>query len=128
MPRWSACTPGRAGVSVNHATPTQAQRLVVLGMGKLGGRELSFSSDIDLSSFPRQKGQTDGARAKSPTEEFSADSGSLDQSAGQPTADGFVFRVDIRLRPFSDSGPLAISFAAFGDYYQNHGRDWGVTP
>ncbi|MER2603370.1 MAG: bifunctional [glutamate--ammonia ligase]-adenylyl-L-tyrosine phosphorylase/[glutamate--ammonia-ligase] adenylyltransferase [Candidatus Competibacter phosphatis] len=102
----------------------QAQRLVVLGMGKLGGRELNFSSDIDLIfTFPRQ-GQTDGARAVANEEFFRRLGQRLIKVLAEPTADGFVFRVDMRLRPFGDSGPLAISFAAFEDYYQNHGRDW----
>ncbi|MCB1823746.1 MAG: bifunctional [glutamate--ammonia ligase]-adenylyl-L-tyrosine phosphorylase/[glutamate--ammonia-ligase] adenylyltransferase [Candidatus Competibacteraceae bacterium] len=105
-------------------TDGQAQRLVVLGMGKLGGRELNFSSDIDLIfTFPRQ-GQTDGARAVANEEFFRRLGQRLIKVLAEPTADGFVFRVDMRLRPFGDSGPLAISFAAFEDYYQNHGRDW----
>ncbi len=102
----------------------QAQRLVVLGMGKLGGRELNFSSDIDLIfTFPRQ-GQTDGARAVANEEFFRRLGQRLIKVLAESTADGFVFRVDMRLRPFGDAGPLAISFAAFEDYYQNHGRDW----
>ena len=106
------------------AADGQAQRLVVLGMGKLGGRELNFSSDIDLIfTFPRQ-GQTDGARAVANEEFFRRLGQRLIKVLAEPTADGFVFRVDMRLRPFGDSGPLAISFAAFEDYYQNHGRDW----
>ncbi|MCU0809102.1 MAG: bifunctional [glutamate--ammonia ligase]-adenylyl-L-tyrosine phosphorylase/[glutamate--ammonia-ligase] adenylyltransferase, partial [Candidatus Contendobacter sp.] len=102
----------------------QPQRLVVLGMGKLGGRELNFSSDIDLIlTYPRQ-GQTDGARAISNEEFFRRLGQRLSKILAEPTADGFVFRVDLRLRPFGDSGPLAMSFGAFEDYYQNHGRDW----
>ncbi len=102
----------------------QPQRLVVLGMGKLGGRELNFSSDIDLIfAYPRQ-GQTDGARAISNEEFFRRLGQRLGKILAEATADGFVFRVDLRLRPFGDSGPLAMSFAAFEDYYQHHGRDW----
>ncbi len=102
----------------------QPQRLVVLGMGKLGGRELNFSSDIDLIfAYPRQ-GQTDGARAISNEEFFRRLGQRLGKILAEPTAEGFVFRVDLRLRPFGDSGPLALSFAAFEDYCQNHGRDW----
>ena len=100
------------------------QRLVVLGMGKLGGRELNFSSDIDLIfTYPRQ-GQTDGAKTVSNEEFFRRLGQRLIKTLAEPTAEGFVYRVDMRLRPFGDSGPLAISFAAFEDYYQNHGRDW----
>jgi glutamate-ammonia-ligase adenylyltransferase len=102
----------------------QPQRLVVLGMGKLGGRELNFSSDIDLIfAYPRH-GQTDGAKTISNEEFFRRLGQRLIKTLAEPTAEGFVFRVDMRLRPFGDSGPLAISFAAFEDYCQNHGRDW----
>ncbi|HRD65090.1 MAG TPA: bifunctional [glutamate--ammonia ligase]-adenylyl-L-tyrosine phosphorylase/[glutamate--ammonia-ligase] adenylyltransferase [Candidatus Competibacter sp.] len=102
----------------------RSQRLVVLGMGKLGGRELNFSSDIDLIfAYPRQ-GRTDGARAISNEEFFRRLGQRLGKILAEPTAEGFVYRVDLRLRPFGDSGPLAMSFAAFEDYYQNHGRDW----
>ncbi|MBK8897088.1 MAG: bifunctional [glutamate--ammonia ligase]-adenylyl-L-tyrosine phosphorylase/[glutamate--ammonia-ligase] adenylyltransferase [Candidatus Competibacteraceae bacterium] len=107
-----------------HAADGQPQRLVVLGMGKLGGRELNFSSDIDLIfTYPHQ-GQTDGARAVSNEEFFRRLGQRLSKLLAEPTAEGFVYRVDLRLRPFGDSGPLAMSFAAFEDYYQNHGRDW----
>ena len=102
----------------------EPQRLVVLGMGKLGGRELNFSSDIDLIFAYPQQGQTDGSRAISNEEFFRRLGQRLAKILAEPTADGFVFRVDLRLRPFGDSGPLAVSFAAFEDYYQNHGRDW----
>ncbi|MEI2742980.1 MAG: bifunctional [glutamate--ammonia ligase]-adenylyl-L-tyrosine phosphorylase/[glutamate--ammonia-ligase] adenylyltransferase [Candidatus Competibacter sp.] len=102
----------------------QPQRLVVLGMGKLGGRELNFSSDIDLIfTYPRQ-GQTDGARSVSNEEFFRRLGQRLSKLLAEPTAEGFVYRVDLRLRPFGDSGPVAMSFSAFEDYYQNHGRDW----
>ncbi|MFZ1829178.1 MAG: bifunctional [glutamate--ammonia ligase]-adenylyl-L-tyrosine phosphorylase/[glutamate--ammonia-ligase] adenylyltransferase [Candidatus Competibacteraceae bacterium] len=102
----------------------QAQQMVVLGMGKLGGRELNFSSDIDLIfTYPRH-GETDGARPISNEEFFRRLGQRLSKVLAEITAEGFVFRVDLRLRPFGDSGPLALSFAAFEDYYQNHGRDW----
>ena len=109
---------------IPHAADGQPQRLVVLGMGKLGGRELNFSSDIDLIFAYPQPGQTDGSRAITNEEFFRRLGQRLAKTLAEPTADGFVFRVDLRLRPFGDSGPLAMSFAAFEDYYQNHGRDW----
>ncbi len=102
----------------------QPQRLVVLGMGKLGGRELNFSSDIDLILTYPQQGETDGPRAISNEEFFRRLGQRLSKVLAEITAEGFVFRVDLRLRPFGDSGPLALSFAAFEDYYQHHGRDW----
>jgi glutamate-ammonia-ligase adenylyltransferase len=102
----------------------QPQQLVVLGMGKLGGCELNFSSDIDLIfAYPRS-GQTRGGKAISNEEFFRRLGQRLIKILSESTAEGFVFRVDMRLRPFGDSGPLAVSFAAFEDYYQNHGRDW----
>ncbi len=102
----------------------QPQQLVVLGMGKLGGRELNFSSDIDLIFTYPHPGQTDGSRPISNEEFFRRLGQRLSKLLAEITAQGFVFRVDLRLRPFGDSGPLAISFAACEDYYQNHGRDW----
>jgi len=102
----------------------QPQRLVVIGMGKLGGRELNFSSDIDLILTYPSRGQTDGPRVISNEEFFRRLGQRLSKTLAEITAEGFVFRVDLRLRPFGDSGPLALSFAAFEDYYQNHGRDW----
>jgi glutamate-ammonia-ligase adenylyltransferase len=102
----------------------KAQQLVVLGMGKLGGRELNFSSDIDLIfTFPSH-GETDGRPAISNEAFFRRLGQRLIKILHEPTAEGFVFRVDMRLRPFGDSGPLVIPFNAMVDYYQNHGREW----
>jgi glutamate-ammonia-ligase adenylyltransferase len=101
-----------------------AQQLVVLGMGKLGGGELNFSSDIDLMfTFPR-KGHTDTRRGMSNEDFFRRLGQNLIKVLHEPTADGFVFRIDMRLRPFGESGPLVMHFDAFEEYYQNHGRDW----
>jgi len=102
----------------------EPQRLVVLGMGKLGGRELNFSSDIDLMFAYPAKGHTDGRRALDNGEFFSRVGQALVRLLGEHTADGFVFRVDMRLRPFGSASPLALSFGAMEDYYQRHGRDW----
>jgi len=101
-----------------------AQRLVVLGMGKLGGRELNFSSDIDLIfAFP-QAGQTDGGKALDNSEFFLRLGQRLIKMLNESTVDGFVYRVDMRLRPFGEAGALAASFDAMEEYYQRHGRDW----
>ena len=102
-----------------------AQPLVVLGMGKLGGGELNFSSDIDLIfSFP-ENGQTLGGRRSVDNQTFFIRLGQqLINALHQTTIDGQVFRVDMRLRPFGDAGPLAVSFTALEDYYQHHGRSW----
>jgi glutamate-ammonia-ligase adenylyltransferase len=101
-----------------------AQALIVVGMGKLGGRELNFSSDIDLVFLYPEHGDTDGRTPIENFEYFTRLGQKLIQYLGNVTADGFVYRVDMRLRPFGDSGPLVASFAALEDYLQQHGRDW----
>ncbi|MEK7262015.1 MAG: bifunctional [glutamate--ammonia ligase]-adenylyl-L-tyrosine phosphorylase/[glutamate--ammonia-ligase] adenylyltransferase, partial [Pseudomonadota bacterium] len=90
---------------------------VVLGMGKLGGRELNFSSDVDL--IFAYTGDDDSRH-----EQFLHLGQKLVQTLSETTADGFVFRVDMRLRPHGASGPLAVSFDAMENYYQVHGREW----
>jgi glutamate-ammonia-ligase adenylyltransferase len=102
----------------------QPQQLVVLGMGKLGGRELNFSSDIDLIFAYPEHGTTDGPRSKSNEEFFTTVGRKLIAALDAPTADGFVFRVDMRLRPYGNSGPLVMSFGAMETYYQSQGREW----
>ncbi|MBV0933256.1 bifunctional [glutamate--ammonia ligase]-adenylyl-L-tyrosine phosphorylase/[glutamate--ammonia-ligase] adenylyltransferase [Marinobacterium weihaiense] len=101
------------------------QRMVVLGMGKLGAHELNLSSDIDLMfTFPAN-GETDGERKNLDNQDFFIRLGQkLIQALDNLTVDGFVFRVDMRLRPFGSAGPLACSFAAMESYYQDQGRDW----
>ncbi len=99
--------------------------LLILGMGKLGGGELNFSSDIDLIFVYPENGETQGGRRSCEHQQFYTRLGQkIIQLLHQVTADGFVYRVDMRLRPFGDSGPLVLSFAAFEDYYQAQGRDW----
>ena len=112
----------RHGV-VRHANGS-AQRLVVFGLGKLGGGELNFSSDIDLIyAFPAH-GDSDGARPLDAETYFTRLGQRLAQLLGDVTADGFSHRVDLRLRPFGNSGRVALSFAAMEQYYQREGRDW----
>ncbi|MTH46635.1 bifunctional [glutamate--ammonia ligase]-adenylyl-L-tyrosine phosphorylase/[glutamate--ammonia-ligase] adenylyltransferase [Intestinirhabdus alba] len=102
-----------------------AQPLLILGMGKLGGSELNFSSDIDLIFAWPEHGATRGGRRELDNAQFFTRMGQrLIKVLDQPTMDGFVYRVDMRLRPFGDSGPLVLSFAALEDYYQEQGRDW----
>lgn len=101
------------------------QGLVVIGMGKLGAGELNFSSDIDLIfAYPDDGETVGGGRVVSNEDYFRRLAQKLIQILNAPTADGFVFRVDMRLRPFGDSGPLVMSFDAMEDYYQTHGREW----
>lgn len=99
-------------------------RLVVLGLGKLGGGELNFSSDVDLVyAYPRV-GTSDGPRALDAETYFVRLGQRLVQLLDAPTVDGFCHRVDLRLRPFGDSGRLALSFDAMEAYFQREGRDW----
>jgi [glutamine synthetase] adenylyltransferase / [glutamine synthetase]-adenylyl-L-tyrosine phosphorylase len=101
-----------------------AQELVVVGMGKLGGGELNFSSDVDLVFLYPEQGDTDGPRSVSSEEYFTRLGQALIRLLDARTAEGFVFRVDMRLRPLGEPGPLAMNFGAFEDYLQQHGRDW----
>ena len=107
-------------------TPTgEAAHLVVLGMGKLGGGELNFSSDIDLIFAYSEEGDVQGGARELSNHEFFIRLGRrLIGVLNDVTDDGFVFRVDMRLRPNGDSGPLALSFDAMEQYYQVHGREW----
>ncbi|MCJ8319072.1 MAG: bifunctional [glutamate--ammonia ligase]-adenylyl-L-tyrosine phosphorylase/[glutamate--ammonia-ligase] adenylyltransferase, partial [Colwellia sp.] len=99
--------------------------LLVYGMGKLGGKELNFSSDIDLIFTYPQRGETVGARRSLDNQQFFTRLGQkLITALHQKTADGFVYRVDMRLRPFGESGPIVMSFNAMENYYQEQGRDW----
>ncbi|HTF98294.1 MAG TPA: bifunctional [glutamate--ammonia ligase]-adenylyl-L-tyrosine phosphorylase/[glutamate--ammonia-ligase] adenylyltransferase [Cellvibrio sp.] len=103
----------------------QAQPFMVLGMGKLGAGELNISSDIDLIfTFP-EGGETNHASRAVSNQEFFIKLGQrLIKSLDTVTADGFVFRVDMRLRPHGESGALAMSFVGMEDYYQTQGREW----
>ena len=101
------------------------QKLLVLGMGKLGARELNLSSDVDLIFCFPENGYTQGGQTKLSNEEFFIRLGhKLIQALNTVTADGFVFRVDMRLRPFGDSGALVSCFDSMEDYYQTQGREW----
>jgi len=96
----------------------------IIGMGKLGANELNFSSDIDLIFAFAGAGFTRGGREISNQEFFDKLGQQFIALLNEKTADGFVFRVDTRLRPFGESGPLSSSFDALEHYYQLHGRDW----
>ncbi|EGQ9246508.1 bifunctional [glutamate--ammonia ligase]-adenylyl-L-tyrosine phosphorylase/[glutamate--ammonia-ligase] adenylyltransferase [Vibrio parahaemolyticus] len=110
-------------------TPTnaegEAQPMLIIGMGKLGGGELNFSSDIDLIFTYPENGETQGARRSIANAQFFTRLGQrIIKALDQKTFDGFCYRVDMRLRPFGESGPLVMSYAALEDYYQEQGRDW----
>jgi glutamate-ammonia-ligase adenylyltransferase len=100
------------------------QKLIVIGMGKLGGRELNVSSDIDLIFVYPEDGDTDGARSISNFEFFTRVGRSLIAAIGEITGDGQVFRVDMRLRPNGESGPLVCSIDMLENYFITQGREW----
>ncbi|HRP72704.1 MAG TPA: bifunctional [glutamate--ammonia ligase]-adenylyl-L-tyrosine phosphorylase/[glutamate--ammonia-ligase] adenylyltransferase [Luteimonas sp.] len=99
-------------------------RLVVFGMGKLGGGELNFSSDIDLVYAYERGGESDGARPLAAEDFFARLGQQLAKLLDEVTVDGFCHRVDLRLRPFGNAGRVALSFAAMEVYFQREGRDW----
>jgi glutamate-ammonia-ligase adenylyltransferase len=101
-----------------------AQPLVVVAMGKLGGGELNFSSDVDLVLLFPEHGETDRPRPIANEEFFTRLGQELIRLLESATQDGFTLRVDLRLRPFGDSGPLVTSFASLEDYLPLHGRAW----
>ncbi len=106
------------------ATSGLPQEMLVIGMGKLGGHELNVSSDIDLIFVYPEDGNSTGTRAISNQEFFSKLGRRLISLIDEPTEDGYVFRVDMRLRPYGDSGPLAMSFTALEEYLVEQGREW----
>jgi glutamate-ammonia-ligase adenylyltransferase len=118
---------GRA-LRVRHGVPRCADgmeaRPIVLGMGKLGGRELNFSSDIDLIFAYTESGDTDGPRPRGNSEYFTRLAQETGRLLSARTEDGFAFRVDTLLRPFGSVGAAALSAAAMEAYYQEHGREW----
>ena len=102
---------------------SQPQQLIIVGMGKLGGRELNVSSDIDLI-FCHQDKPEEVVNKIDYQKFFNVLGQRIIKSLDQLTAEGFVFRVDMRLRPYGDSGPLVMSLSAIEEYYQDQGRDW----
>lgn len=117
-----------AQLSKQYGTPKnpqgEPQSLIVVGMGKLGGAELNVSSDIDLIFAYEQEGETDGAQVISNQEFFTKLGKKVIAALDDVTEDGFVFRVDMRLRPFGSEGALVSCLDALEDYYQNYGREW----
>ena len=112
----------RSGVPL--AANGQAIDFWIVGMGKLGARELNVSSDIDLIYVYDDEGQTSGPRAISAHEYFGALAKRLYALIGETTDDGFVFRVDLALRPNGNSGPPALSLGMLEEYFQVQGREW----
>jgi len=121
-----------AGLVARYGEPRNAkherQHLIVVGMGKLGGRELNVSSDIDLIFVYPDDGDTDGksgcTKSISNFEFFTRLGRGLINALAEITGDGQVFRVDMRLRPNGDSGPLACGFDMLENYFYTQGREW----
>lgn len=137
MESWSDCADAIILNAIDYASKTISARygrprneegqevfLFCLAMGKLGGRELNYSSDIDLIFGFSESGQTDGEEQQTNALYFSKVIQLFVQLLQNVTVNGFVFRVDLRLRPNGDSGPLVSSLAAMETYYQEQGRDW----
>ena len=100
------------------------QTLLILALGKLGAQELNLSSDIDLIFVYPKTGQTNGTRSISNEVYFNKLAQHLVKTLSEVTSAGFVFRVDLRLRPYGDSGPLAMNLSSLEVYYQDQGRTW----
>ncbi len=115
-------------LTTKHGEPRNSegepQPFLVLGMGKLGANELNLSSDIDLIFTYPENGVTTGKRDLANHEFFTRLGKKIIQSLDAMTADGMVFRVDMRLRPYGQSGSLVYGFDAFEEYYHTQGREW----
>lgn len=102
----------------------EESRFYVIGMGKLGGEELNYSSDIDLIFGFSHPGSTDGDRSRANEQFFTRLGQRVINSLNAQTVNGFVFRVDMRLRPYGDSGPLVMTTDQLESYYESQGREW----
>ena len=127
-----ACAESQALLDAQYGVPLTAEgqpaQLCIMGMGKLGARELNVSSDIDLIYVYDQDGETQGradGRGKISTQEYFAHLvRSMHTLVGDSTEHGFVFRVDLALRPNGNSGPPAVSLGALEEYFHAQGREW----
>ena len=128
----TACVEAAKNLDIVHGTPLTAQgaraELCIVGMGKLGARELNVSSDIDLIYIYDQDGDTAGdanGRARISNQEyFGKMVRAIFALVGDSTEHGFVFRVDLALRPNGNSGPPAVSLGALEEYFHVQGREW----
>ncbi|NML16235.1 bifunctional [glutamate--ammonia ligase]-adenylyl-L-tyrosine phosphorylase/[glutamate--ammonia-ligase] adenylyltransferase [Azohydromonas caseinilytica] len=124
----AALAQARADEAQRHGVPRNAAGDVIdfwiVGMGKLGGRELNVSSDIDLIYVYEEDGETDGANPISAHEYFANVAKRLYALIGDTTEDGFVFRVDLALRPNGNSGPPVVSLSMLETYFFAQGREW----
>jgi len=114
---------GIFGKPTGEKTGTE-QQLLIVAMGKLGGGELNVSSDVDLVFIYPEDGETDGRKSITNHEFFVKLGRKLIASLNDYTVDGYVFRVDMRLRPYGENSPLAISLTMLEDYFVTQGREW----
>ena len=123
-----ALTTAYKELDARHGSPQNAAHMWIVGMGKLGARELNVSSDIDLIYVYDQDGETTGnaeGRNKISNHEYFAKAVKIVYDlVGATTEHGFVFRVDLALRPHGNSGPAAVSLAGLEQYLQVQGREW----
>jgi [glutamine synthetase] adenylyltransferase / [glutamine synthetase]-adenylyl-L-tyrosine phosphorylase len=127
-----ACTDSAKTLNAVHGAPITLQgtvaQLCIVGMGKLGARELNVSSDIDLIYVYDQDGETAGDAAGrgriSNQEYFGKQVKAMYALVGDITEHGFVFRVDLALRPNGNSGPSVVSLSALEEYFYTQGREW----
>lgn len=115
--------PSRFGLPIGKDSNTE-QHLLVVAMGKLGGRELNVSSDVDLIFVYPEDGETNGTKPISNQAFFARLGRKLIASLNDYTIDSYVFRVDMRLRPYGENSPLAISFSMLEEYFLTQGREW----
>ncbi|HET9339598.1 MAG TPA: bifunctional [glutamate--ammonia ligase]-adenylyl-L-tyrosine phosphorylase/[glutamate--ammonia-ligase] adenylyltransferase [Casimicrobiaceae bacterium] len=125
----AAVTVGRRELVAIHGEPIgedsgEPQPFVVVGMGKLGGAELNVSSDVDLVYLFPEDGETAGPRSIANREFFDRLGRRVSVALSDATEDGFVFRVDLRLRPYGESGPVTLPFSALETYLVTQGRAW----
>ncbi len=113
----------RFGAPIGEKSRT-AQQMLVVAMGKLGGRELNVSSDVDLIFIYPEDGETDGTKSIANHDFFARLGRKLIASLNDYTVDSYVFRVDMRLRPYGEDSPLAMSFAMLQEYFVTQGREW----
>jgi len=116
-------------LAMSHGEPRSAddgspQQLITIGMGKLGGGELNVSSDIDLIFVYPDEGATSGPRPIDNREFFDRLGQRVIGALHDMSPDGYVFRVDMRLRPYGESGPLTTTFAGLEAYLETQGRAW----
>jgi [glutamine synthetase] adenylyltransferase / [glutamine synthetase]-adenylyl-L-tyrosine phosphorylase len=122
----------RADLVARHGEPrwvddngdTQACGMSVIALGKLGGRELNYSSDIDLMFVYTANGETDGKHPISNKEFYKKVANQYTELLSTYTAEGLCYRVDLRLRPDGSHGEVCISLDGAKTYYQKRARDW----